>query len=73
MRVIEIDGGNWQSVKEFLTALRAAIGAPDELGWSVDAFIDSMIWGGINEIDPPYEIRIFGLERAPKMSGTVPN
>ena len=29
MRVIEIDGSDWQSVKDFLTALRAAIGAPD--------------------------------------------
>ena len=27
MRVIEIDGSDWRSVKDFLTALRAAIGA----------------------------------------------
>jgi hypothetical protein len=37
MRVIEIDCSDWQSVKDFLTALRAAIGAPDEHGWSVNA------------------------------------
>jgi Barstar (barnase inhibitor) len=66
MRVIEIDCSDWQSVKDFLTALRAAIGAPDEHGWSVNAFIDSMIWGGINQTEPPYEIRISGTERGPK-------
>jgi hypothetical protein len=53
MRIIEIDGSDRQSVKDFLTALRAAIGAPDWHGWSVNAFIDSMIWGGINQIEPP--------------------
>ena len=66
MRIIEIDGSDWQSVKDFLTTLRAAIGAPDWHGWSVNAFIDSMIWGGINQIEPPYEIRISGTERGPK-------
>ena len=52
MRIIEIDGSDWQSVKDFLTALRAAIGAPDWHGSNVNAFIDSMIWGGINQIEP---------------------
>lgn len=66
MRIIEIDGSDWQSVKDFLTALRAAIGAPDWHGWSVNAFIDSMIWGGINQIEPPYEICISGCECVPK-------
>ena len=66
MRLIEIDCSDWQSVKDFLTALRAAIGAPDEHGWSVNAFIDSTIWGGINQTEPPYEIRISGTERGPK-------
>ena len=66
MRIIEIDGSDWQSVKDFLTTLRAAIGAPDWHGWSVNAFIDSMIWGGINQIEPPYEIRISGCECVPK-------
>jgi RNAse (barnase) inhibitor barstar len=66
MRVIEIDGSDWQNVKDFLAALRAAIGAPDWHGWNVNAFIDSMIWGGINEIEAPYEIRILGTERASK-------
>jgi hypothetical protein len=31
-----------------------------------DALIDSMIWGGINAIDPPYKIKISGLESVPK-------
>ena len=31
-----------------------------------DALIDSMIWGGIDEIEPPYVIRISGLRSEPK-------
>jgi Barstar (barnase inhibitor) len=62
----EIDGSDWRSVKDFLMALRAAIGAPDEHGSNVNAFIDSMIWVGINQTEPPYEIRISGTERGPK-------
>ena len=66
MRVIEIDCSDWRSVKDFLMALRAAISAPDWHGSNVNAFINSMIWGGINQIEPPYEIRISGTERGPK-------
>jgi hypothetical protein len=29
----------------------------------VDAFVDSMIWGGMNTLEPPYTIRIVGASK----------
>jgi len=46
--------------------LFAAIGAPKWHGQSPDALIDSMIWGGINAVGPPYMIRISGIATAPE-------
>src|SRR5690242_17277259 len=65
-RVITIDGSRWQTVMDFLVALRGAIGAPEWHGSSPDAFIDSMIWGGVNSVEPPYCVRIVGSEHAPE-------
>jgi hypothetical protein len=65
MRVIEIDASGWVTGADFLTALRTAIGAPETHGWSPDSFVDSMIWGGMNREEPPYEIHIVGSEDAP--------
>jgi hypothetical protein len=63
--VIEIDAGTCTTVTELLTALRHVIGAPDWHGWNPDAFIDSMIWGGINSRQPPYTVRVVRCEVAP--------
>lgn len=30
-----------------------------------DALIDSMVWGGMNAVEPPYTIRIFGVGKLP--------
>ena len=64
--VIEIDGSQWKTAIDFLTALRTAVGAPHWHGWSPDAFIDSTIWGGINELEPPYEIHVIGSGQTPQ-------
>jgi hypothetical protein len=58
VKVIRLDARRWKTVLDFMGALRNAIGAPDWHGWSIDAFIDSMIWGGINTLEPPYTISI---------------
>ena len=60
MRVIEIEGSGWRTISDFLAALHAAIGAPPGHGNSPDAFVDSMVWGGMNSVDQPYEIRVMG-------------
>ena len=64
MRRFELDGRNWQTALDFLAALRLAIGAPEWHGWGPDAFIDSMIYGGINGVEAPYEIIVIGSEKA---------
>ncbi len=35
-------------------------------GTSVNALVDSMIWGGINEIEPPYRIVVRNAGHLPK-------
>ena len=66
MRIIEIDAANWNTVLDFCHALLAAIGAPEVHGMSPDAFVDSMIWGGMNSAEPPYAVLVSGLAAAPK-------
>lgn len=66
MRVIELDARAWSTIEDFIDALLAAIGAPVWHGRSLNAFIDSMITGDINSIEPPYEVRIVGGESVPQ-------
>jgi hypothetical protein len=66
MRIIELDATKWNTVLDFYHALLAAIGAPKWHGISPDALVDSMIWGGINAVDPPYTIRISGVSSLSK-------
>jgi hypothetical protein len=65
MRVIEIDASGWETWLDFACALKTAIAAPDWHGASINAFIDSMIWGGINSVEPPYTIRIVKTANLP--------
>lgn|ERR1700724_3855860 len=69
MRVIELDAGNWSTVLDFYDALLAALGAPEWHGRNLNALVDSMILGGINAVEPPYTIRILGIEKLPKDVG----
>jgi len=66
MRVIELDATQWKSVGDFYDALLVAIEAPKEHGRNLNALVDSMIWGGINALEPPYTIRISGAAMLPK-------
>lgn len=51
---------------DFCHALLDAIGAPEVHGMSPDAFVDSMIWGGMNAVEAPYAVLVSGLATAPK-------
>jgi hypothetical protein len=63
MRVIELDATDWRDVLDYYRALKRALGSPDWHGSSVDAWIDSMLYGTINRIEPPYLIRITGTSK----------
>src|SRR5574337_372345 len=66
MRVIELDATNWPTTGDFYDALLAAIGAPEYHGRNLNALVDSMVWGGINAVEPPYVVRISGTAKLPK-------
>lgn len=60
MRVIELSATNWRTVLDYYDALKEALGARPGHGDSPDAWVDSMVYGGINEIEAPYLVRITG-------------
>jgi hypothetical protein len=65
MQLIELDGSKWVTVMDFYDALLTALGAPRWHGRNVNALVDSMIFGGINAMEPPYRIRVRGISNAP--------
>jgi len=58
LQVIELDAGGWHTLNDFISALKAAIGAPEWHGSTIAAFLDSMIAGSINTLEPPYVIKV---------------
>ena len=64
-RLIKLDAGGWKVPLDFYEALLAALEAPDWHGRSINALIDSMVWGNINAIEPPYRILIVATSNLP--------
>jgi RNAse (barnase) inhibitor barstar len=58
MQTIVLDGSHWTNMVEFSNDLVKALKPLGGHGSSVDAFIDSMIYGGMLEIEPPYQVVI---------------
>jgi hypothetical protein len=58
MRIVELDASGWKEPLNFLEALKTALGSCHGHGDSPDAFVDSMIWGGMNSVEPPYTVKI---------------
>lgn len=61
MRQIVLDGSAMSSAGHFYQALIEALEAPNGHGRSPDAFVDSMIYGGINAAEPPYEVVVVNV------------
>jgi hypothetical protein len=66
MRLIELDARGWKTPLDFLRSLAGALGSPEGHGMSPDAFVDSMIWGGINRVQPPCTVKIKNITDAPR-------
>jgi hypothetical protein len=66
MRLIELDAQGWKAPLDFLCSLADAIGSPEWHGMTPDAFVDSMIWGGVNSVQPPYTVQIKNIATAPR-------
>jgi hypothetical protein len=58
MQTIRIDGSEWTTPLEFYDALLLALGQYEGHGRGVDAFIDSMIYGGMLQTEAPYEVLV---------------
>lgn len=72
MRIIELKADNWKSVLDFYRDLLAALEAPAWHSASIDAAIDSIVWGGINKVQPPYQIRVTGAHKlSPEIRKTI--
>lgn len=65
MRLIELKADTWRSAMDCVTALKAAIEAPEWHGSSADAFADTMVFHEeVNGLKSPYRILVTGLDRA---------
>lgn len=61
MTDIELDASGWVTADDFSAALFAGLGAPSWHGTSINALVDSMIYGGINDIVPPFRVTARGM------------
>ena len=64
MRTIELDASKWKQEQDFYDAFFPAVGAPDWHGPNLDALDESLRDGDINQVNPPYRVRIVGTARA---------
>jgi RNAse (barnase) inhibitor barstar len=62
MREILLDSSDWRTRDDFYAALLPALGAPEWHGRNLDALNDTIHAGDINEINPPFAIRIVGCD-----------
>ena len=60
MKCIEIDVAACRNPKEFGKVLQEAILALPGHGSSIEAFVDSMVFGTMSELSPPYRIVVLG-------------
>lgn len=64
MKVIAIEAHDWLAPSDFYDSLLSALGAPGWHGQNVNALIDSIIHGDINEVEPPFRVEVSGLREA---------
>jgi hypothetical protein len=61
METVLLDGSCWKSRVDFYNALLCALKPLDGHGHNINAFIDSMIYGGMLETKPPYEVLVHNV------------
>ena len=64
MQIIELDAARWQTALEFYEDMLSALDAPFWHGRNLNALYDSIVWGGINGVEPPYTVRIHNISQA---------
>lgn len=66
MKKIVLDASSWRVPLDLYDALLPAIGAPLWHGTSINALVDSMIYGSINEVTSPYVVVVLGTKSIPE-------
>lgn len=64
-KIIKLDASKWKTGMDFYDAILPALGAPEWHGRSVDALVESMVWGEINELEPPYTVELHATKNIP--------
>ena len=65
-KLIRLDASRWETGTDFYDAILPTLGAPDWHGYSVNALVESMIWGDINDLEPPYSVEIYSTKNIPE-------
>ncbi|MBN8731462.1 MAG: barstar family protein [Acidobacteria bacterium] len=65
MREIVVSGRCWSSPDDLYDGLLSALGAPEWHGHNMDALWDSITIGQINQIEPPFRIRLVEVDALP--------
>ena len=66
MRTLILDACKWQTPIDFYVSILPLLEAPYWHGMSMNALIDSIFYGGINGVEPPYRILIRGTANLPE-------
>jgi RNAse (barnase) inhibitor barstar len=62
MPKVLLDGRSWVNSDDFYEALLAALGAPGWHGRNLDALDETLRSGDTNDLNPPLDIAISGME-----------
>lgn len=60
MKVVPLDVSGVKTPKQFAKLLQEAIAAIPGHGSSVESFVDSMVFGAMSNLAPPYRIEVSG-------------
>jgi RNAse (barnase) inhibitor barstar len=58
IRQIRLDASGWRTHEDVYAALLGALEAPAWHGHNLDALHDSIVTGSINDVEPPFSIKV---------------
>ena len=64
-RIITVDASGWTRSRDIYDAILPLLGAPVWHGDNMNALTESIVWGEINAVEPPYVLRIHGTATLP--------
>ena len=64
-KIITLNASKWKTLSDFYEAIFEALGSPEWHGDNVNALTESMVWGEINAVEPPYTVRIVSMKDPP--------